>query len=329
LDRSIQQALLQVLQPIYDPTFSDHSHGFRPGRSAHDALREARAYAESGRTWVVDVDLSKFFDRVNHDLLMGRLAQRIGDRRVLGLIRRYLQVGILAEGVVGERHQGTPQGGPLSPLLANILLDEVDKELEKRGHAFVRYADDCNVFVRSKRSGERVMELLRRLYGRLRLVVNEEKSAVAPCWERPFLGYSMYQGKTSIGFYPAAKSVERLKVAVRSMTRRIVGRSMKDVVEWLAPRLQGWKNYFSLAAGRDRWRRLDGWIRRRLRALQLKQWKTSTTIYRKLRALGAPDKHARWVSAFTGRWWRAAWQSANAALPNRYFDGLGLPRLAA
>jgi RNA-directed DNA polymerase len=190
LDRMIQQAILQVLQPIFDPTFSQHSYGFRPGRSAHDAVNAALGYIREGRSWVVDVDLEKFFDRVNHDVLMGRLAKRISDKRLLRLIRRYLEAGLMADGVVVERSEGTPQGGPLSPLLANALLDEVDKELEKRGHAFARYADDCNVYVRSPRAGERVMQTLRRLYARLRLRVNESKSAVARPWERKFLGYS-------------------------------------------------------------------------------------------------------------------------------------------
>lgn len=327
LDRLVQQALLQVLQPIYDPTFSDHSHGFRPGRSAHDALREARAYAEEGRTWVVDVDLSKFFDRVNHDILMGRVAKCVGDRRVLGLIGRYLRAGIMSEGVVVERKQGTPQGGPLSPLLANILLDEVDKEMERRGHAFTRYADDSRVFVRSKRAGERVMRTLRRLYGGLQLVINEEKSAVAPLWERVFLGYRMYLGKKGVGFMPAAKSVARLKDTVRQMTGRKVGRSVENVVQWLNPRLRGWMNYFQLAEGKDWRRRIDGWIRRRLRALILSQWKNCDTTYRRLRALGASDRNARRVTALNGRWWRAAGSASHAGLPNRYFDWLGLTRL--
>jgi RNA-directed DNA polymerase len=203
LDRFIQQALLQVLQPMVDPDFSQHSHGFRPGRRAHDAVLEAQRYIQDGRKWVVDVDLEQFFDRVNHDVLMGRLAKRIGDRRVLGLIRRYLQAGIMANGVATERHEGTPQGGPLSPLLANVLLDEVDNELEKRGHAFVRYADDCNVYVRSKRAGERVMQLLRRLYARLRLRINEDKSAVDLAWNRKILGYSFW---VASGSRPSASS---------------------------------------------------------------------------------------------------------------------------
>jgi len=226
LDRFIQQAVLQVLQPRFDPTFSQHSHGFRPGRRAHDAVREAQAYVQEGRRWVVDVDLEKFFDRVNHDVLMGKLAVRIGDKTVLGLIRRYLDAGIMANGVVVERHEGTPQGGPLSPLLANVLLDEVDTELEKRGHAFVRYADDCNVYVRSKRAGERVMELLRRLYARLRLRVNESKSAVAYATHRQFLGFAFWVGPGQVVKRRVApKALGTLKDRGRRLTRRTRGRS--------------------------------------------------------------------------------------------------------
>jgi group II intron reverse transcriptase/maturase len=195
LDRFIQQLLLQVLQPIFDPTFSEHSHGFRPGRRAHDAVRRARQYIQDGRRWVVDVDLEKFFDNVNHDVLMGKLHNRIADRRVLRIIQRYLEAGMMADGVVVERHEGTPQGGPLSPLLANVLLDDVDKALERRGHAFVRYADDCNVYVRSKRAGERVLVMLQRQYAALRLRINEEKSAVARAWTRKVLGYSFWVAK--------------------------------------------------------------------------------------------------------------------------------------
>lgn len=329
LDRLIQQALLQVLQPIFDPTFSAHSHGFRPGRSAHDALREARAHIRSGRRWVVDVDLAKFFDRVNHDILMGRLAKVIEDRGVLQLIRSFLHVGIMSGGITKERHQGTPQGGPLSPLLANVLLDEVDKELERRGHAFCRYADDCRVFVRSQRAGERVMNLLRRLFGRLRLVINEEKSAVAPFWERPFLGYSMYRGrKVDVGFKPAPKAVAKLRAVVRDMTRRTRGRSMEQVIGQLSSRLRGWRNYFQLTTSKDTLRRIDGWIRRRLRALQLKQWKHCGTILRNLLNLGASRAAAMRVVALTGRWWRAAWSAAHAAMSNSFYDRLGVPRLA-
>ena len=251
LDRFIQQALLQVLQPGFDASFSKHSYGFRPKRSAHDAVRAAKRYVEEGRRIVVDVDLEKFFDRVNHDVLMGKLAKRIRDRRVLGLIRRYLEAGVMAEGVVMERREGTPQGGPLSPLLANVLLDEVDKELEKRGHAFVRYADDCNVYVRSRRAGQRVMELLRRLFGRLRLRVNESKSAVDLAKNRKVLGYSFWDapGRT-VRLRVAGKPLAALKARIRRITRRTGGRSMTQVVEELREYLPGWRNYFSLAETR-------------------------------------------------------------------------------
>lgn len=329
LDRFIQQALLQVLQPQFDPTFSQHSHGFRPGRRAHDAVREAHRYVQQGRQWVVDVDLEKFFDRVNHDVLMGRLAQRIEDRRVLGLIRRYLNAGIMVNGVVEERYEGTPQGGPLSPMLANVLLDEVDKELEKRGHAFARYADDCNVYVRSKRAGERVMETLRRLYARLRLRINESKSAVARVEDRKFLGYTFWIGpKGKVRPRVANKALDAMKDRVRRMTRRSRGRSVAQVCGDLRVYLVGWRAYFQLAETPRVFVDLDKWIRHRLRALQLKHWKRGPTIYRELRARGMVDHAARPVAANGRRWWRYSGQPLHAALPNKLFDGLGLPRLA-
>jgi group II intron reverse transcriptase/maturase len=230
LDRLIQQALLQVLQPRFDPSFSQHSHGFRPGRRAHDAIVETQRYIRDGRRFVVDVDLEKFFDRVNHDVLMGKLARRIEDRRVLGLIRRHLDAGIMASGVVVERHEGTPRGGPLSPLLANVLLDEVDKELEMRGHAFVRYADDCNVYVRSRRAGERVTGLLRRLYAKLRLRINESKSAVGLAWNRKILGYSFWVARGGVvKRRVASKALANMKERVRLITKRTRGRSTGQV----------------------------------------------------------------------------------------------------
>ena len=330
LDRFIQQAVLQVLQPLVDPGFSEHSHGFRPGRRAHDAIVEAQRYVQAGRRWVVDVDLEQFFDRVNHDVLMGKLARRIGDRRVLGLIRRYLSAGTLANGVAVERHEGTPQGGPLSPLLANVLLDEVDKELEKRGHAFVRYADDCNVYVRSRRAGERVMELLRRLYGRLRLCVNEAKSAVDLVWNRPFLGYAFWAAPGQVvKLRVARQALVRLKERVRCLTRRTRGASIGQVAEDLRSYLLGWKAYFRLAETPRRFRELDEWIRHRLRAIHLKHWKRGTTIYRELRRRGLSDAGARRVAANGRRWWKNSGRLINVAFPTRYFDELGVPRLAA
>ncbi len=329
LDRFIQQALLQTLQPGFDQTFSEHSHGFRPGRRAHDAVREAQRYVQEGRRWVVDVDLEKFFDRVNHDVLMGKLAKRITDKRVLGLIRRYLDAGIMANGVVIERHEGTPQGGPLSPLLANVLLDEVDKELEKRGHTFVRYADDCNVYVRSQRAGERVMALLRRLYALLRLQVNESKSAVAPARQRQFLGFAFWVGPGKVvKCRVAPKALGAMKERVRRITRRTRGRSLEQVCEELKVYLTGWKQYFRLAETPSVFARLDEWLRHRLRALQLKQWKRGRTIFRELRARGLSVLTAARVAANGKRWWHNSAMAIHFALPNSLFDELGVPRLA-
>ena len=331
LDRFIQQAILQVLQPRFDPTFSQHSYGFRPRRSAHQAVLEAQRYLNEGRHWVVDVDLEKLFDRVNHDLLMGRLARRIKDKRMLKLIRSYLDAGMMVDGVVIERAEGTPQGGPLSPLLANVLLDEVDKELERRGLAFVRYADDCNVYVRSKRAGDDAMALLRRLFTKLRLHVNEGKSAVARPDERKLLGYSFrIDSKGAVHPVVAKSSIDRLKDRVRAATRRVVGRSITQVVAELRVFLPGWKNFFQLAKTPCTFRDIDGWIRRRLRALQLKQWKNCRTIARELRARGAPGHFVLPVTKHAGSWWRMARHAAlQTALPSRYFEAIGVPLLSA
>ena len=330
LDRFIQQAILQVLQPRFDPTFSEHSHGFRPGRRAHDAVRKAQRYVQEGRRWVVDVDLEKFFDRVNHDVLMGKLENRIRDQRMLRIIRRYLEAGVMADGVVTERHEGTPQGGPLSPLLANVLLDEVDKELERRGHAFVRYADDCNVYVRSKRAGERVMEGLRVVYAKLRLRVNVDKSAVARVWDRKFLGYSFWVAKGRVvQLRVSAKALGEFKERIRRITSRSGGRSMNQIIEELRSYLRGWKEYFRLAATPGIFEGLDQWLHRRLRAVQLKQWKQGTTVYRELRSRGVPKRLARAGGAHTHRWWRMAAHGAlKTAIPTQHFDHLGIPRLA-
>lgn len=330
LDRFIQQALLQVLQPMFDPTFSQHSHGFRPGRRAHDAVIEAQRYIQQGRKVVVDVDLEQFFDRVNHDVLMGRLAKRIGDPRVLGLIRSYLEAGILANGCATERYEGTPQGGPLSPLVANVLLDAVDKELEKRGHSFVRYADDCNVYVRSRRAGERVMRLLTRLYTKLRLRVNASKSTVDLATRRKLLGYSFWvaPGRV-IKRRVNAKALGALKDRVRVITRRTGGRSIEQVVNELRVYLTGWKQYYGLAETPRIFAQLDEWLRHRLRAIHLKHWKRGKTIYGELRRRGLSDLRAQRVAANGRRWWRNSAMTINAAFPIRYFDELGLPRLAA
>jgi len=331
IDRFIQQAILQVLQPRFDPTFSPHSYGFRPGLSAHDAVNAAQRHIQEGSRWVVDVDLEKFFDRVNHDVLMGRLAKRISDKRLLRLIRRYLEAGMMINGVVTEREEGTPQGGPLSPLMANVLLDEVDKELEKRGHAFVRYADDCNVYVGSERAGARVMEALKRIYAGLRLKVNESKSAVGTPWSRKFLGYSFWVGKGGeVKRRIAPKAVKRMKERIRRITRRVSGKSMKSVFVELRRYLLGWKGYFGLADTPQKFNELDGWIRRRLIATQLKQWKCGTTAYGKLRARGVPECPARAAAAHVKRWWRTAAHGAlKTAFPISYFDQMKVPRLAA
>jgi group II intron reverse transcriptase/maturase len=329
LDRFIQQALLQVLQPIFDPGFSEHSYGFRPGRSAHDAVLRARGYIQSGRHFVVDVDLEKFFDRVNHDVLMGRLAKRIDDKRVLRLIRRYLTAGMMADGVVIEREEGTPQGGPLSPLLANVLLDEVDKELERTGHAFARYADDCNVYVHSRRAGERVMERLRKLYGKLRLRVNEDKSAVASAFGRDFLGFGFWAGPGGeVRIRAAKKALRKLKARIRRLTRRTGGKSLDQTAQILARYLRGWHAYFRLAQTPGVLRDLDAWIRRRLRVLQLKQWKRGATAFRELRRRGASLDTAIGIAQHVRSWWRTSTWLTNVAFPNPFFDELGVPRLA-
>ena len=327
-DRLIQQALLQVLQPVLDPKFSEHSYGFRPGRRAHDAVLAAQAYVRSGRRVVVDVDLEKFFDRVNHDILIDRLQKRIPEAGVIRLIRAYLNSGIMSDGVVLERYQGTPQGGPLSPLLANVLLDEVDKELERRGHCFARYADDCNVYVRSHKAGERVMALLRRCYATLRLKVNETKSAVASVTGRKFLGYSFWFPKGEVKRKVAAKALATFKQRVRQLTRRSGGRGMAEVIERLRPYLLGWKAYFGLAQTPGIWRSLDEWLRHRLRAIQLKHWKRGTTMYRELRALGAPTHVAQRVAANSRGWWRNSDGDLKRVLTLAYFERLGVPRLS-
>lgn len=328
-DRLIQQALLQVLQPILDPTFSEHSYGFRPGRRAQDAVLAAQAYVQSGLRIVVDVDLSKFFDRVNHDILIDRLRKRIDDAGVLRLIRAYLNSGIMDHGVVQERNEGTPQGGPLSPLLANVMLDEVDKELERRGHRFARYADDANVYVRSVRAGQRVMGLLRRCYARLHLVVNEGKSAVASVFGRKFLGYSLWVGRGGeVKRKVADKPLQAYKQRIRELTRRSGGRSMADVVQGLRSYMLGWKGYFQLAQTPGVWQRLDEWLRHRLRAIQLKHWRRGTTMHRELLKLGTMPSVAKQVAANSRRWWRNSDRLLKTVMTIGYFDRMGVPRLS-
>jgi len=329
LDRLIQQALLQVLQALIDPTFSEHSHGFRPGRRAHDAVKAARAYVQSGKRVVVDVDLAKFFDRVNHDILIERLKRRTDDAGVIRLIRAYLNAGIMDGGVVIERHQGTPQGGPLSPLLANMLLDEVDKALEARGYSFARYADDCNVYVGSKKAGERVMAWLGQLYGGLRLQINEAKSAVCSALGRKFLGYTLWVAKgKEVKCKVADKALGNFKARIRQLTRRSGGCSMEQVVERLRSYMPGWKAYFGMAQTPMVWRKLDEWLRHRLRAIQLKQWKRPGTIYRELKNLGATQDVAKQAAANGCRWWRNSDRLIKTVLTIGYFDQMGVPRLS-
>jgi RNA-directed DNA polymerase len=328
-DRLIQQALLQVLQPLIDPTFSEYSHGFRPGRRAHDAVKAARAYVQAGKRVVVDVDLAKFFDRVNHDILIGRLRKRIDDAGVIRLIRAYLNAGIMDGGAVVDRHLGTPQGGPLSPLLANVLLDEVDKALEARSYCFARYADDCNVYVGSRRAGERVMAYLRKLYTGLKLQINEAKSAVASALGRKFLGYELWVAKgREVKCAVAKRALDDFKARIRQLTRRSGGRSMAQVVDKLRPYLLGWKAYFGLAQTPKVWRELDEWLRHRLRAIQLRQWKRPRTIYRELKALGASEDVASQVAGNCHRWWRNSNGAIKRVLTIAYFDRLGVPRLS-
>jgi RNA-directed DNA polymerase len=327
-DRLIQQALLQVLQPLIDPTFSEHSHGFRPGRRARDAVLAAQQYVQDGYSVVVDVDLSKFFDRINHDILIDRLRKRVDDPRVIWLVRAYLNAGIMDGGVVVERGQGTPQGGPLSPLLANVLLDEVDRELERRGHRFARYADDCNVYVRSQKAGERVMALLKRRYDKLQLKINESKSAVTGAFGRKFLGYELWMArKGEVKRAVSRKALETFQQRIRQLTRRSGGRSISEVIEKLRPYVLGWKAYFGLAQTSRVLRELDEWMRHRLRAIHLKHWRRGTTIYRELLHLGAKPKVALLVAKNSRRWWRNSRLALNNVLTIAYFDRLGMPRL--
>ena len=328
-DRLIQQALLQVLQPMIDPSFSEHSHGFRPGRRAQDAVLKAQQQVQAGYTIVVDVDLEKCFDRINHDVLMERLKRRIRDVGVIRLIRAYLNAGIMGiNGVVAEREEGTPQGGPLSPFLANVLLDEVDRELERRGHRFERYADDCNVYVKSQRAGERVMNQLKRLYGKLHLKINESKSAVSSALGRKFLGYSLWAApKGEVKRAVSQKSCVAFKARIRRLTRRSAGRSMSELVLPLRRYVLGWRAYYGLAQTPGVWRELDGWMRHRLRSIQLKHWKRGKTAYRECLKLGAPGWLARKVAANCKRWWHNSGHSLNGVLTVAYFDRLGFPRL--
>jgi len=327
IDRLVQQAILQVLQPLLDPTFSESSYGFRPGRSAHDALHQASKYVAEGRTTVVDMDLEKFFDRVNHDLLMARLARRIRDKRLLRLIRRFLEAGLMQAGVCVSRHEGTPQGGPLSPLLANLLLDDLDRELARRGHAFCRYADDCNIYVQSPAAGERVLASLTKfLEGKLRLRVNRQKSAVAHVSERKFLGYR-FLGDGTLAIAPA--SIQRAKQRIRQMTRRNRGVSFERVIGELNSFTTGWVTYFRHAKAKSILAEMDSWIRRKLRCVRLKQRKRAASIASFLQQWGVP-KNRSWTTAACGKgWWRMAHTpAAQQAMSNQWFQNQGLIGLA-
>jgi RNA-directed DNA polymerase len=325
MDRMIQQALLQVLQPHVDPTFSEWSFGFRPGRSAHDAVKAAVEHIAAGKRWVVDVDLEKFFDRVNHDVLMARLARRVTDKRILRVIRRYLQAGTMEGGIVTQRTEGTPQGGPLSPLLSNVLLDELDRELEGREHTFVRYADDCNIYVQSKTAGERVLTSIERfLAKRLRLKVNREKSAVDRPWKRKFLGYSVtHHRKPKLRVAPESK--KRMKGNLRQRLRQGRGQRLTTVIEAILPLQRGWISYFRLAGVASTFEELDKWLRRRLRCILWRQWKTPKTRARQLIRLGLEKERAH-KSANNGRgpWWNAGASHMHQGVPNRLLQKLGL-----
>lgn len=323
VDRMVQQAILQVLGPMFDKDFSDSSFGFRPKRNAHQALKQAKRYVSEGHTYVVDMDLEKFFDRVNHDILMSRLARRIGDKHLLRIIRRFLTAGIMQDGVVVTRHEGTPQGGPLSPLLSNILLDELDKELERRGHKFCRYADDQNIYVRSQRAGERVYESIKKfLEKKLKLKVNDKKSAVAPVGERKFLGYRIStDGKLTV----APTSLQRAKDKIRALTGRNRGRKFEQVISELNRFLIGWHSYFRLAESKSLWSKLDAWIRRKLRCYRLKQCKNQKTIAKFLISLGAQIPMAHLAGFFAKRWWHLSHMKVVEFSMNiAWFDSQGL-----
>ena len=325
VDRLIQQALLQQLTPIFDPLFSDYSYGFRPGRNAHQAIETARAHVAAGHRWCVELDLEKFFDRVSHDVLMAHVQRQIEDKRVLRLIRRYLEAGTMSGGLVSGRQEGTPQGGPLSPLLSNILLNELDRELERRGHRFVRYADDANIYVRSQRAGERVMVSIERfLNQRLKLRLNREKSRVARPWVCDYLGYGMswhQQPRLRV----ATMSLSRLRARLKGLLSGARGRKMLDVIERINPTLRGWAGYFKLSQSKRPLEELDGWVRHKLRCAVWRQWKQPATRVRNLMRLGLSEARAS-KSASNGRgpWWNSGAAHMNQALPKKLWDRLGL-----
>jgi RNA-directed DNA polymerase len=324
IDRLIQQAMAQALTPLFEPRFSDHSYGFRPGRSAHDAIRVAQQYIADGNDWVVDIDLEKFFDRVNHDKLMARVARVVKDRRVLKLIRAYLEAGVMINGVVMDSEEGTPQGGPLSPLLANIMLDDLDKELEQRGLRFVRYADDCNIYVASARAAERVLASVTRfLIERLSLKVNARKSSVNRPWRLKFLGFSFYRRK-GMRVRVAPKALDRFRTKVRRLTRRTRHGQLKQVIQELNQYTLGWIGYFRLSDAKSVFEELDEWIRRRLRQLVWKRWKRGTTRWRELVKLGIPPRLAGLGAVQHGPWRMAATPIVQWGLSNAFWQQQGL-----
>lgn len=325
LDRLIQQSLLQILQPIFDPTFSGDSFGFRPGRGTHDAVKRAYEHITSGYTWVIDLDLEKFFDRVNHDVLMARVAKRVKDKRVLKIIRRYLQAGIMENGITSHRTAGTPQGSPLSPLLSNIILDDLDKELERRGHRFARYADDCNVYVQSEAAGKRVMSSLETfLDKRLRLKINREKSAVARPWDRKFLGFSVTRNRKP-RLKVASQSISRLQGKLKPIWRRGRGRNIACTIKELNPIIRGWVAYFRLANVKMAFSQLDPWVNRKLRCILWRQWKTPGTRFKKLRKLGVdPDRAYAGATNNYGPWRNAGYSQMNQAIPIKMLRSMGL-----
>jgi RNA-directed DNA polymerase len=330
LDRFIQQAVLQVLQDRWDGTFSESSFGFRPGRSAHQAVAAAQEFVAQGHGWVVDIDLEKFFDRVNHDMLMARVARRVADKRLLKLIRAFLNAGVMENGLESPSVEGTPQGGPLSPLLSNLMLDDLDKELEKRGHRFVRYADDCNIYVRSERAGMRVMGSVRAFLTRkLKLKVNEEKSAVGKAGERKFLSFGFTAGRQHKRVI-ALQALARFRRRVGELTRRTRGVSLERMVSELTPYLIGWRNYFGFCQTPSVLRDLDSWVRRRLRCVVWKQWKRGRTRFAELRKRGIrADLAARTAGSSHGPWRISRSPALSIALPNAYLDSLRLPKLLA
>jgi RNA-directed DNA polymerase len=328
VDRLIQQAVLQVLQPIFEGGFSESSYGFRPGRNAWQAVQAARDYVRGGRGWVMDIDLAKFFDRVNHDLLMARVARQVGDTRVLGVIRRFLEAGLMRDGLVQPRREGTPQGGPLSPLLSNIMLTDLDRELERRGHAFARYADDCNVYLGSRTAAEHAFETTKRYLEReLKLQINLNKSGVAPANRRDFLGYGLI-GRETARLKVALHSVQRLRHQVKDLMRAGRGCSVAATSETLNPLLRGWTSYFRCAQVKDVWQELDGWIRRKLRGRLWRQCKRPYARAKMLMKRGLTEERA-WRSASNGRgaWWNAGASHMNAAFPKSFFNHMGLVSL--